>query len=622
LQENFDRFDNALYKEKEMADFRRCIIVLAALALLLGTATMASAQTPTAFACNATATPFQVRHEGETEKLGDFLVVCTGGTSVAPAIAAPTVNIQIFLNVNDTNRIMSASLHATDALLLVDEPSQAQQVVCPAPCTTPLLGTGAGADPYVTGPNVFQGQIPTGSGADGFANNSIIFTGIPIAPPGTTGRQLVFRITNIRGDATELPVSAIPSQVLENVSVSNPSVLPIQSFTAQQTVAVVLPGILVSASTNDAFQQCFSETDAPDGSITITEGFPSSFKVLSQLPSQDTPGATYTPDTESFFWGPVISAAIGANAGLADHATRFRVFFTAVNSGVTVNVPAAVSLLNVNTAAITGSIVAVATCTGADPTDNCGASGSAASPLTDPVTVALDSGGNGEVVYEVVGTNSASTEAATIPFTITYVASPGTGSPSTTPPQAMVGASFAPLGAQPARWSDTTPSIPRFTDSASSTPFITIHLCASHLLFPYVTNVVGFDTGLAIANTSQDPYGTSTQAGTCTLNWYGAGGPWAPTTTPSVPAGTTWASTAMALQPAFNGYVIADCQFQFAHGFAFVTRVGAVDVAMGYLALVIPDNPGLGTTGRVPNPVSCPVGGLGCGAGTGEQLGE
>jgi len=130
---------------------------------------------------------------------------------------------------------------------------------------------------------------------------------------------------------------------------------------------------------------------------------------------------------------------------------------------------------------------------------------------------------------------------------------------------------------------------------------------------------------MAISNTSADPYLTSTQEGTCTLNFFGANAP-AAVTTPSVAAGTTYTTTALAVAPNFQGYVIADCQFQYGHGFAFVTRVGAVDVAMGYLALIIPDPP------RSPNPVSCPPGSslanavpppaINCGQGSGEQLGE
>jgi len=43
------------------------------------------------------------------------------------------------------------------------------------------------------------------------------------------------------------------------------------------------------------------------------------------------------------------------------------------------------------------------------------------------------------------------------------------------------------------------------------------------------------------------------------------------------------------LAPGFQGYIIAVCNFQFAHGFAFISDLGARNLAMGYLALVLPN---------------------------------
>ena len=47
-------------------------------------------------------------------------------------------------------------------------------------------------------------------------------------------------------------------------------------------------------------------------------------------------------------------------------------------------------------------------------------------------------------------------------------------------------------------------------------------------------------------------------------------------------------NTVQALAPNFQGYMIAVCNFQLAHGFAFVSDIGARNLAMGYLALVLP----------------------------------
>jgi hypothetical protein len=147
---------------------------------------------------------------------------------------------------------------------------------------------------------------------------------------------------------------------------------------------------------------------------------------------------------------------------------------------------------------------------------------------------------------------------------------------------------------------------PRFNDPLVPTPAATILVvapCTTNLLFTFTANTAGFDTGLAIANTSSDPYGTVKQAGTCTLNGFKLGGG-APVafTTPSIAGGATFATTLSSSgNPAFNGfigYIIAVCNFQYGHGFAFLTNnfgVGPPTVAQGYIAQVIPDPVVLGT---------------------------
>ena len=65
--------------------------------------------------------------------------------------------------------------------------------------------------------------------------------------------------------------------------------------------------------------------------------------------------------------------------------------------------------------------------------------------------------------------------------------------------------------------------------------------------------------------------------------------------------------------PGFAGYMIAACNFQWAHGFSFVTDTGS-DRTMGYLALVIPDR---SSNGRLPENSS-----LDAGPNQGEQLGN
>lgn len=119
------------------------------------------------------------------------------------------------------------------------------------------------------------------------------------------------------------------------------------------------------------------------------------------------------------------------------------------------------------------------------------------------------------------------------------------------------------------------------------------------LLFPFVTNQAGFDTALTIANTSLDTVGTPPQTGTCTISYFGntTGGGAAPAaqTTQAVPAGATLIFTlsnggnlGVAATPGFQGYIMVTCNFQYAHGFTFISDLGAQRLATSYLALVVP----------------------------------
>jgi hypothetical protein len=197
----------------------------------------------------------------------------------------------------------------------------------------------------------------------------------------------------------------------------------------------------------------------------------------------------------------------------------------------------------------------------------------------------------------VVNTNTSANETFSFNVTINYTANnppvpAAGGSPTVT-------LSYAPIsavgGASSSAW------IPRFiagTASTAQTINVTVGPCQTLLLFPYVTSQGGFDTGIAISNTSLDGWSTPTSSGTCTLNFYGQN---APTTAPvigPIPAGngpdpTKWALTASSVAPNFAGYMFATCNFQYAHGFAFVSDIGARNLAMGYLALIVND----GTSG-------------------------
>ena len=122
----------------------------------------------------------------------------------------------------------------------------------------------------------------------------------------------------------------------------------------------------------------------------------------------------------------------------------------------------------------------------------------------------------------------------------------------------------------------------------------------TNLIFPYVTSQAGFDTGIAISNTGTDPFGTVGQAGTCTLNWFSAAFTGA-TATPSIASGTSYttlvSTTLNNVVGGFSGYMIAHCNFPYAHGFAFISDLGARNLAMGYLPQIVCVNRGSNAMG-------------------------
>ncbi|MBX5496557.1 MAG: hypothetical protein IRZ15_14585, partial [Bryobacteraceae bacterium] len=162
--------------------------------------------------------------------------------------------------------------------------------------------------------------------------------------------------------------------------------------------------------------------------------------------------------------------------------------------------------------------------------------------------------------------------------------------------------------------------IPRFVDNSTARTVFTINACVTNLLFPFVTTAPGFDTGIAISNTSLDSpvFSTSAQTGACTLYFFGPGAPTEAPVTPTVTPGTSfafslWNGSGSDIAPLrdFTGYLIARCTFQYAHGYAFISDLGSSRFAQGYLALVIPDR-----ASRPADPFPS------AGSGSGEQLGN
>jgi hypothetical protein len=631
-----------------MADFRKWFPVLAVATLMFGAAASANAQP--AFSCNSNAgVPPIVRAEGLTELVGDLILNCTGGNPTALGAQVPRVNFQIFLNTNVTSRLLNDPW--SEALLMIDEPAGTDTNggnlrYCTINGGCPMTGVGgqAGGVNYLNGDaqnpspaNVFQGRQ---SGA-----NQIVWLGVPIDPPGTTTTRIV-RITNVRANANQLGVSStlIPTQIVMFVSATSTTSIPINN--PQQTVAFIQPGLTFGIRTvlgQTNYLQCVSNNRgaATDSSssmasmrhiLRFSEGFASSFKRrniaytnadVSPVPQpQNTPNNNFF--TESGFYNPFAVAgsnnsptgtgsvsALTSNinsAGLASQGTRLMARFTNVPAGVVLYASiygiSSCSDCNTNgTANITGAATSSTSLVSLVSTDSQGAgaysavsatNSSTQSGFTIPTAPVTLSNGAGMAVWEVMTSNPFVVQTVEVGISVAYVANtsnnlPGIGS-------ASVAGSFAPLST--VTTASTANNQPRFADTSSARTLFNINACSTNILFPFLTNQVGFDSGVAIANTSTDPFGTAPQSGACKMNYYGetTGGGAAPAaqTSAVIPSGKTLTATlssggnyGVAATPGFQGYVIAQCAFQYGHGFAYISDVGANRIAEAYLALIM-----------------------------------
>lgn len=549
------------------------------------------------FTCQTNAgVPPLLRAEGFTELVGDIVIVCTGGN---PGEAS-AVNLQLFLNTPITSRIVSGK---SEALLIVEAPE----------------GVGGPVEPdadLVEGARRFYRAVRAEQG-----QNSIVWTNVRVPAPGPDG-QTVLRIVNVRANAAAIGASTslIPANVVAFVSVSPSQSLPLRF--AQIVVGYVQPGLNFAvtncnntANASGSFVQCVGENSSGDHNLLsgtrgamqfalrFTEGFQTAFKTrLFPGQTESIPGVVYHSES-GFLRTPALPYAVGG----ADSGTRLSARFTNIPAGV--RLFATTSPSAGSTAGLTATLV------------QAGVSGGGSTGLGSPVAVAPTAtlfcpitpasgfsaveipvvNGTALAVWEVIGTDASILETAVFGIAVAHVPDapnrlPGVG-------QTEVLGSFAPFYAAGSDAGQTSSSllIPRFLDGPTRHVAFYIGPCVTNLLFPFVTNQAGFDTGIAISNTSRDPFETQghPQSGSCTIHYYGSTptGPAPPPQTSSVvDAGSVMSfvvssggSHGIAPTPGFQGYLMAQCNFQYAHGFAFLTDgpIGIARVAEGYLGLVL-----------------------------------
>jgi uncharacterized protein (TIGR03437 family) len=380
---------------------------------------------------------------------GDIVIFCTGGSGLAAGTAVPTVNITVTLgNTYVTSRVFGNGL--SEALLLIDDPGLNIGGTTELPqnlCSGGALGAGPGGcattvQPMTIGgfstnvaststpatstsvPNVFQGVVSVNS-------NQVVFNGIPFLAPVTAGYARVFRITNVRFDATAL---GAPGTMIGGVTMSGGILLSAPALTMSNVYAA--SSMAVRNASNSAanagitLSPCAGSSLTPAAVLRFSEIVGTAFKTrispasglsgAGTPPNSRTTAATLGQNTPGFVYGGsesnLIFPVTGGTAGLADFGTRLKAVFRNVPAGVKIYV----STTNIN------------------PLANAGVDPSAGANLTAPATAVA--AGNFAAV-----TNSVSLLAGLV-TSETAVAAPGSALPLATATNTAGGVTlFGPL---------------------------------------------------------------------------------------------------------------------------------------------------------------------------------
>ncbi|MEP6714578.1 MAG: hypothetical protein ABJC09_03330 [Terriglobia bacterium] len=565
-----------------MADFRKRLIGFTGAAMLFSG--IASAQ----FTCTTLAPTLGsglIRSEGQTELIQQLTISGCAGTTTPTTIGT----VQVFLSSGagtPTVTSPSAGVAATSQVLIGGQvtPNGANQVVPAGATEAQLQVNGAGTTYFGTA----AGGVVTFS-------NVNLSAGVPAS----------MVISNIRINANALGNGPVPVSAFAYVSVSGATI--VATTTTSANAALVISGLAPAKIYNSAAQAGGGVVFAVQGSpfgvcnainngqtgtaqpsffVSVNETFAVAFK--SKNGTGLGAGTAYASGSESSNLGVETTSPTMVNAG-----TRLSLTFTNIPTGMNVFVPLTVTAID---GAVLTNINSAVSPSG--PGNNTTAATSPNSVNTLNYYGLTAAGGTATAYYEVTTDN-----AGLDMFSVPVVLNAATNAVVNQPANLAVTVSYAPVTPV---INSAASYIPQFTTASTPVNILGFTLCQTSLLFPFVTNQAGFETGLAISNTTKDPTGTKPQSGNCTLNYYGTsqtnpaatlapnnnegpvGGPFA--------SGESYAFTltsALAINPAgpatFQGYIIAVCQFQDAHGFAYITYAfpGASSDTMGYLALVL-----------------------------------
>jgi hypothetical protein len=665
------------HKEKEMFDFRKIVLALVVFAIAIPMVSAQEAIDNQPFNCRTTSTPPLVRIEGVAELAGDILIVCSGivpnqGAGPDGILRDLRANVTLTADVPVTSQATSFGADVngriiTDTLIINSgyqqnrcgnisiSPGDPAPGLIPDPICDPqpaanLNGDTVGARgqgaPYISGAPVFafpytemtannHGRWVPANISGNALGSTLEWDDVLLAPGSAAGRQwyMQLRIVNLRVNAAALAgqgefAPAISAVVTLNTTAGTVPLTP-------DTVVVARPRPSFRIESSPVTRRNCDEPRTLTQNLDIIELLPNAFKprIDEQVNVCGGNGYQCNPNTAYFTESGLMldevwadSAPDVGNTGVATQGTQFQIRVispTTLDNG-------------------TNNPYSVSVGPGADPAATSGLVSNSEIAIAFLGNSTLDTGDRARDWRIEVD----DFELTVDPFLINRLRVPIT---ATYNEQVWGATSFQvwylPLATSSQLVTAFGAPVPRFAPEIKDAPGFIINRCRTLLLFPYITNRDGFNTGIAISNTSRDdnpgPFadggGANPQTGPCTLFLYGGNnGPANPVEqTPlessiNVPAGGMYLMTLQTggvvkgpagedvgpIGPAagFQGYAIASCEFQYAHGYAFISDTQVQRVAQGYLALIIPDR--VSGIERPASPFN-----LGAGATTGgEQL--
>ncbi|MEO8025756.1 MAG: hypothetical protein ABI823_04760, partial [Bryobacteraceae bacterium] len=387
--------------------------------------------------CTALSSAPILHVEGVTEKVGEISMNCQGGQ----ANQNLTGNLNIFLNVNLTNRLTSSGF--TDIVLTVDN----------------------GSGPVLS--NV-QAQL--------VAANQAVFNGLSFTL--SSQGAVVVRIINVRANATQARGSTVQMQIAFNAA----NIVSV--FTSQFTVGIPLPsmlgstaGRLLCSAVGSPFPDYinsvvgFATAGSAVSSFRVTEGFAASFsprsdasnfqadsgvRIIFKYTGYPAAARIFVPDVIVGTDGTVPTSA--GDLGLPVHGGAF----TAGSS--------ALLLARVSGASATGA--------GGVPNTTAPPNGSGIVTFDTTSEVLLDNG-TGYAVYEVISGDQFSLQSAQIPTFLTLPPGAVSSTFQTQQDVFLAAVSSTPVASP-------TAAVPRFVSIAPTTDCITLNDCNA----PYFPKLV------------------------------------------------------------------------------------------------------------------------------------